>query len=433
MKSILAATALTMVLGFGAVALEPDEATYLTALYRHLHAHPELSFQETETAKRMAQEFRSIGFEVTEGVGQTGLFAVYRNGEGPTVMLRADMDALPVREETGLAFASTVVATTRDGITSPVMHACGHDVHMTGLVGTARALLRQKDQWKGTLVLIAQPAEELGLGALAMLRDGLYERAPLPDANIAFHVAADLPAGEVAIIPGFALANVDSVDITVRGIGGHGAYPHTTKDPIVIASHIVTALQTLVSRETSPLDSAVVTVGAFNAGTKHNIISNEAHLMLTVRSYSDETRQRLLDGIKRIAEAQARSFGMPDDRLPVVEIKEPYTPSTYNDPRLADQTLKAITAAIGDAKVVKRDPVMGGEDFSQYGRTRHNIPSVIYWVGAADPQAVRDAAKTGISLPSLHSAKFAPKADLAIPTAVASMTAAALAAFQSEG
>ncbi len=273
----------------------------LLDLYRDLHAHPELSFQEVRTAAALATRARALGFDVTEQVGRTGVVAVMRNGPGPVLMIRADMDALPLEEKTGLPYASRVRATTRDGIDSHVMHACGHDSHMAAWIGAAQALVAAKAAWSGTLVMILQPAEEIGLGARAMLDDGLFTRFPRPTHVIAFHDSAELPAGTIGYSPGWALANVDSVDLLVRGQGGHGAYPHTARDPIVIAARIVTSLQTLVSRERNPQDPAVVTVGSFVAGAKHNIIPDEAKLLITVRSYSDETRAALLAGIERIA------------------------------------------------------------------------------------------------------------------------------------
>lgn len=299
----------------------------LMELYRDLHANPELSFEEHETAAKLAKRMRDLGFEVTEGVGRTGVVSVMANGEGPTVLLRADMDGLPVVEQTGLPFASTVTATPASGVTTGVMHACGHDTHMAGFIGAAQLLVDHKDKWQGTLVMILQPAEEIGLGALAMIEDGLYTRFPKPDYALAFHdAAAPAPAGTIGYTPGYALANVDSVDITVKGVGGHGAYPHTTRDPIVLASAIVMKLQTVVSRNSSPLDPAVITVGSFHAGAKHNIISDEARLQLTVRSYSDESRQLLLDGIRRVARGEAITAGLPDDLMPTVTVEDPYTP-----------------------------------------------------------------------------------------------------------
>ncbi|MBD0426623.1 amidohydrolase [Aquisalinus flavus] len=403
---------------------------YLEGLYKTLHANPELSFMEVETARRMAAEFRKLGFDVTEGVGKTGVVGVMQNGDGPVVTLRADMDGLPVAEQTGLAYASKATGENRFGEVQPIMHACGHDVHMTSLIGAARQLVERKGEWSGTLILIAQPAEEIGLGARAMLDDGLYERFPRPDYVVALHDSASLAAGKVAYTPGWALANVDSVDIYVRGIGGHGAYPQTTKDPVVIGASIVTALQTLVSREISPLEPAVVTVGAFNAGAKHNIISDEAHLQLTVRSYTDEVRARLLDGIQRIARAQAASAGLPEDLYPRIEIEEDYTPSTYNDPALAERLAGRFRDRFGEENVIQADPVMGGEDFAWYGRLEPKIPTMIFWIGAVAPGKVAAAQAGGDPLPSLHSPFFAPQPRPTILTGVEAMTAAALDLLQ---
>src|SRR5918997_6762346 len=294
----------------------------LMALYRDLHANPELSMQEARTPAKLAPELRKLGFKVTEKVGKTGVVAVMKNGPGPVLMIRADMDGLPVVEQTGLPFASKVRAVARSGVETGVMHACGHDTHMSAFVGTARRLAAMKDQWSGTLVMILQPGEETGEGAKAMLDDGLYTRFPKPQYALAFHDAAALPAGVIGVTPGYALANVDSVDILVHGVGGHGAYPHTTRDPIVLASRIVTTLQTLVSRENDPQEPAVVTVGSFQAGTKHNIISDEARLQLTVRSYTPEVRKQLLEGIKRIARGEAIAAGIPENKMPEVTYRE---------------------------------------------------------------------------------------------------------------
>ena len=400
----------------------------LMEIYKDLHANPELSFQEVRTAKKLADEARRLGFEVTEKVGRTGVVAVMKNGEGPTVMLRADMDALPVTEQTGLPYASKVIATTQDGIKTGVMHACGHDTHMTGWVASARYLSANKDKWSGTLVMILQPAEEIGAGALAMLEDGLYTRFPKPDYALAFHDASGLPAGIVGYASGFAMANVDSVDITVRGVGGHGAYPHATKDPVVLASRIVTSLQTLVSRELNPLDPGVVTVGSFHAGSKHNIISDEAKLLLTVRSYSDESRKLLIDGIERIALGEAVAAGFPEDIKPIVNHREEeFTPATFNDPEFVQPLSNLFKKQFGEARVLSLPPVMGGEDFSRYRREDpKNIKSFLFWVGGVS-QAKYDAAKaSGEKLPSLHSPFWAPEADKVIATGAEAMVAAAL-------
>lgn len=427
----------------------PKADADLIAIYKQLHENPELSFKEAKSSAIMAAELERLGFDVTTGLGQDwvvekamrdvgvvkpgvggyGVVGVLRNGEGPTVLIRADMDALPLPEKTGFDFASRVQSETWTGVESPAMHACGHDIHMTSWIGTARRLAAAKDQWSGTLVMIAQPAEEIGLGARAMLADGLYSRFPKPDYNIALHVSASAPAGTVVYTKGYAMANVDSVDIKVKGVGGHGAYPHTTRDPVLVASHIVTALQSLVSRNTNPQDSAVVTVGSFKAGAKHNIISDEATLLLTVRSYDDETRQMLLDGIQRIARAQAAAFDAPE---PEITIESDYTPALFNDPILSSRAMGAVADAIGAENVSEVPAVMGGEDFSQYGRTEDGIPGLLFWVGAVSPERIAEAENGGLPLPSLHSPFFAPDYDPTIATGVEAMTAAALELFRQD-
>jgi hippurate hydrolase len=399
----------------------------LMALYRDLHASPELSMQEVRTPAKLAPEMRKLGFTVTEKVGKTGVVAVMRNGPGPVLMLRADMDGLPVVEQTGLAFASKVRATARSGVETGVMHACGHDTHMTAWIGAARRLATMKDQWTGTLVMILQPGEETGEGAKAMLDDGLYTRFPKPSHVVAFHDAAALPAGVIGITPGYALANVDSVDISVKGIGGHGAYPHTTKDPIVLASRIVGTLQTLVARENNPADPAVVTVGSFQAGAKHNIISDEARLQLTVRSYTPEVRKLLLDGIRRIARGEAIAAGMPEDRMPQVTIREAeFTPATFNTPPLSERALALFQQRFGAERAIKTPAVMGGEDFSRFWLADKSVESLIFWVGGT-PKAKWDAAGGNAQkLPSLHSPFWAPEAEAVISTATEALTLAAL-------
>ncbi len=401
-----------------------EDMPELLSLYRDLHANPELSMQEFETSAKLAERMRILGFEVTEKVGNTGVVAVLRNGEGPTVMLRADMDGLPVEEQTGLPYASTRRGVPVSGVESGIMHACGHDTHMTAWIGTAQLLAERTDDWAGTLVMILQPAEETGEGAKAMLEDGLFTRFPKPDYAIAFHDAAQFQAGMIGYSPGFALANVDSVDITVKGIGGHGAYPHTTKDPIVLASGMVMKLQTLVSRESSPLDPAVVTVGSFNAGTKHNIISDEAKLQLTVRSYSDASRELLREGIARIAKGEAIAAGMPEDRMPVVTFRDDeFTPSTFNSIDFTEEMMALMRSSFGEAGVQQVPSVMGGEDFGRFLREDpENIQSLIFWVGGV-PQADFEAAQAGEKkLPSLHSPFWAPDAEKVIATATEAMT-----------
>jgi hippurate hydrolase len=453
-KKILLAAAASI--AFCAPAVAEDKALadavaadypYVFELYKHFHANPELSFKEVESSKRLATELKTLGFDVTTGVGDKwtkakakadagkvnagvggyGVVAVMKNGEGPTLMMRADMDALPLEEKTGVPYSSKVKSADYKGQDAPVMHACAHDSHMAILVGTARRLVAMKDQWKGTLVLIGQPAEEIGLGAMAMLNDGLYSKFPKPDYVIAEHTSGWDPAGAVTYTSGYTLANVDSVDIIVKGVGTHGSAPHTGKDPIVVGAQIVNALQTLISRETNPLDSGVVTVGSFQAGYKHNIIPDQATLKITVRSYKDEVRRHLLEGIKRIAIAQAQSAGLPADLMPEVKIENDYTPSTYNDPALTTRVMGAVAKSVGETRVYARAPSMGGEDFSQFARTPDKIPTVIMWVGGVDPAAFRAGQDgTGPIPPGNHSPLFAPVPGPTLKTGVQAMTAAAL-------
>ena len=397
----------------------------LMTLYRDLHANPELSMQEVRTPAKLAPEMRKLGFTVTEHVGKTGVVAVMKNGPGPVLLLRADMDALPVKEQTGLPFASTVIGKLPDGTDTPVMHACGHDTHITTWLGTARRLAAMKDQWSGTVVMILQPGEERVMGAKAMLEDGLFTRFPKPDYLLAFHDSASLPAGVVGVTPGYALANVDTVNIDVKGIGGHGAFPQTTKDPIVLASRIVMALQTLVSRENDPAQPAVVTVGSFHSGTKSNIIPDDAKLALTVRSYAPETRKLLLDGIRRIARGEAIAAGLPDDKMPVVEIEEPSAPATFNTPQLTEHLLQLFESHFGADRVVETKGIMGAEDFSRFWLADPSKQSTIFWVGGV-PQAKWDATPDKTKLPSLHSPLWAPDADAVISTATEALTVAAL-------
>jgi hippurate hydrolase len=399
----------------------------LLAIYRDLHAHPELSFQELRSAGIMAAAAREAGFAVTEKVGRTGVVAVLRNGPGPTVMIRADMDALPVTEQTGLPFASKLRATLASGVESGVMHACGHDTHMTAWIATARLLAARRGEWSGTLVMIAQPAEEIGEGARAMLADGLYTRFPKPDHVLAFHDSSDLAAGVLAATSGYAMANADSIDILVRGVGGHGAAPHATKDPVVLASAIVMRLQTLVSREMNPVDPAVVTVGSIHGGAKHNITPDEVRLQLTVRSYSDETRTRLIEGIRRVAAGEAMASGMPADRMPVVTVQERYTRSTFNTPAFTAQVMGQFRDHFGAARVVDLPPAMVAEDFGEYGRADpEKIGSLLFRVGAVPPGRIAAAKRGEIALPSLHSPFFAPDAEAVIGTAAEALTLAAM-------
>jgi hippurate hydrolase len=426
---MLAAAAMTVPSAASAAALSDAiraDMPQLMNLYRDIHQHPELSMQEARTPGLLAPEMRKLGFEVTEHVGKTGVVAVMKNGPGPVLLIRADMDALPVKEQTGLPFASNVRGRTLDGVDTYVMHACGHDTHVATWLGTARRLAAMKNQWSGTVVMILQPGEELVMGAQAMLDDGLFKRFPKPDYLLAFHDSASLPAGVIGVTPGYALANVDTVNIDVKGVGGHGAYPQNTKDPIVLASRIVTALQTLVSRENDPQQPAVVTVGSFHAGTKSNIIPDDAKLALTVRSYTPETRKLLVDGVRRIVRGEAIAAGLPEDKMPTVEIEQPSADATFNTPQLSDRLLKLFGSHFGAARVVETKPIMASEDFSRYWLADKSKQSTIFWVGGV-PQAKWDAVKGDtLKLPALHSALWAPDADAVISTATEAMTVAAL-------
>ena len=421
-RTLLRALALALLCAGAARAAQPaipfgsaiDELLpELVKGYEDLHRNPELSAHEEKTARTLATRLTALGYEVTSGVGGTGVVGVLRNGTGPTVLLRTDLDALPVQEKTGLAYASTATARDDGGAMVSVMHACGHDIHMTCWLGTAALFARARDRWQGTLVLIGQPAEETGSGARAMIADGVLERFPKPDFAVAIHDSADLPSGRVGYTSGFALANVDSVDVTIHGVGGHGAYPHTTVDPIVIAARTVVALQTIVSRENNPLDPAVVTVGSIHGGTKHNIVPDEVRLQITVRSYKPEVREHLLAAIRRIVKAEAEAAGAPS--APTVTISEG-TSATYNDPTLTQRAAAALRRALGDERVAEMQPVMGGEDFSAIGLA--GIPSAIFWVGAVEPAKYARAKAAKESLPSLHSPFFAPDAAPTIRTGV---------------
>jgi hippurate hydrolase len=395
----------------------------LEALYKHIHANPELSRQEVQTAARLAKELKALGFTVTEKVGGTGVVGVLKNGDGPTVLVRTDLDALPVTESTGLPYASKLRVRDKNDNEVGVMHACGHDMHMTCWVGTARVLVSLKDRWQGTLVFIGQPAEEVGAGARMMLEDGLFKRFPRPDYCLALHSAADLPHGTVGFTVGQALANVDAVDITVRGKGGHGAAPHTTVDPVVLAARIVLDLQTIVSRETNPTDPAVVTVGSIHGGSKHNIIPSEVKLQLTVRTTKDSVRKLTLEAIERIVKAAAQGARAPE---PVIKVDpEEFTPALVNDRKLAERTVAVFKEVFGADKVRERQPVMGGEDFARYGR--EGVPIFLFWLGTMAPERIAEAAKEGGKpLPSLHSDLYYPIPEPSIKTGVLGMSMAVL-------
>ena len=382
-------------------------------LYMDLHAHPELSLHEVNTAAKLAARLRELGYEVTEKVGGTGVVGILRNGAGPTIMLRTELDALPVEEKTGLPYASTVHTKDDGGHDVPVMHACGHDVHMAAWVGTATIMAQTKKDWHGTLVLVAQPAEERGLGAKAMIADGLFTRFPKPDVGVALHTSNNLPAGKVGFTPEYALSNADTVNITIYGKGGHGAKPETTVDPIVIAARAVLALQTVVSREIKPGDPAVITVGYIQGGTKQNIIPDEVQLGLTVRSYTSDVRKHLLSAIERIVKAEAEAAGAP--KAPLVQEVESID-AVYNDPKLDERLRRVLIEALGRENVEQLPPNMASEDYSAF--VQAGVPSFYFSLGVANPAKFTEAKASGVELPSNHSPFFAPDMEPSLKTAI---------------
>ena len=405
------------------------------AIYKDIHSHPELSGREERTSALVAKELRAAGCEVIENFGRYdkpnlkcyGVVGVMKNGTGPTVLVRTDMDALPVQEQTNASYASKVTAQNIEGKEVPVMHACGHDIHMSSFIGTARALQRVKDRWSGTILFIGQPAEEMVGGARAMLNAGLYNRFGKPNYCLGLHDDAEIEYGKIGVTEGYACANVDSVDVIAKGIGGHGAYPHKTKDPVVLSAEMINAWQTIASRENNPLDPIVVTVGSIHGGTKHNIIPDEVKMQITVRTYKPDVRQRVLSAIADIAKGCAIAGGFPADRMPEVNVlKDEAVMAMYNNPELARRVAGALKAAIGNDNVISKDPTMGGEDFSEFSLPDHSIPAFMFSVGAVDPAKVADSKKNGTALPSLHSSKFLPVAEPTIRTAIIGMTAAVL-------
>jgi hippurate hydrolase len=394
----------------------------LVTLYKDLHAHPELAFHELRSAGIMAAEARAAGFEVTEKVGRTGVVAVLKNGKGPIVLIRADMDALPVKEATGLPYASVALGQYDDGPMTPVMHACGHDIHMAVWIGTARWLAEHRKVWRGTVVMIGQPAEEASGGARVMLADGLLTRFPKPDFALALHDNSTLPAGQVSVPLFRALSISSSMDIVVKGVGGHGAYPATTKDPVALAGRIITALQTIISRENDPFQPAVITVGSIHGGTKHNIIPDEVALQLTIRSYDSVQQQRLIDSIKRVVNGEAIAAGIPERLMPSFR-GGTFGQPTLNDTPMATRLKAQFEAKLGKDRVVDLDPSMASEDFQYFG-LEAKIPSVIYWLGGVGKAQWEAANAGGPAIPSLHNSGWAPDPAPTIATGVESMTAA---------
>lgn len=389
-----------------------EDMTYLVEFYKERHRNPEISLQEKNTAKALATELRATGFKVTENFGGYGIVAILKNGKGPTILYRTDLDALPMNEKTNLKYSSQLT-TEYNGQSVGTMHSCGHDVHMTTLLGTARAMVQIKDQWKGTLMLIGQPAEEIGAGAKMMIDNGLYNQFGVPDYGIGLHSSPTIPAGQAGIADGYTMANAESIDIIVKGIGAHGASPHMSIDPVVVASMIIMDLQTIVSRSLKPTESAVVTVGAIKGGTKHNIIPDEVTLQLTVRTYAEETRLFVHKRIKEISRGVAIAAGLPEDKMPEVIIPEVFTPANYNDPELTRKIKTSASKAIGSENVVYAEPQMVAEDFARFGQTPEDVPTVLFWLGTVTNKKIQSG-----NLPGLHSPFYFPEPEKSIETGV---------------
>lgn len=406
----------------------------LEQLYKYLHSHPELSSQEKNTSERIAEELRKCGFEVAARIGGYGVVGVFKNGTGPTVMLRTEIDALPIEERTGLDYASKVRAVDADGKEVPVMHACGHDIHMTIFIGTAYLLTHLKKHWKGTLVMVGQPAEEIGKGAKAMITDGLFNRFPRPDCILALHSNPYFPAGKVTYIEGSATANVDSVEIIIRGVGSHAAYPNAAKDPIVIAAQVVLALQTIVSREIYPLHSAIITVGSIHGGTSSNIIPGEVRLQLDFRYFHHYLRNKIIQAIKRITRGIALASGIPENLMPIVVVNEESSiPGVYNDPELTRRIVKALEVVLGKENVIESSAVLNSDDFGQYCKVEPRIPLTIFSLGARDPTLHEEDKKVDKPLPELHSPYFAVLPEPTIKTGIKAMIAAILELMKKDG
>ncbi len=397
-------------------------------IYKHFHQYPELSFMEFKTSEKLSDELEKLSFKITRNVGGNGFVGLMQNGQGPVIMIRTDLDALPLEEKTGLPFASKVIMPDSDGTEMQVMHACGHDMHMTVWLGTAKILAALKDDWKGTLMMIAQQAEEKSGGADAMIADGLFTRFPLPDYAMAYHVSAELPAGSIGYRPGPFLAGVSSVDITVHGIGGHGAMPHRAVDPIVLASRMVLAYQTIPSREINPLEPAVVTVGSIHGGTVHNIIPDEVKMQLTVRYYNDETYEHIISGLRRISNGIAESAGLPEDLYPEVTPLG-QTPPVINDEKLTNDAVTSFRSILGSENVIEVEPVTAGEDFARYGRTDDKVPIAMFWLGTVSEEKFNAHLDQEIPLPGLHNPEFYPDFSPTYETGVRAMARAAIDLF----
>jgi hippurate hydrolase len=401
-------------------------------IYTDLHQNPELSLMEFETSKKMADQLIKMGFEVTTNIGGNGVVGLLKNGPGPTIMLRTDMDALPISERTGLPYASKAVMKDSQGNASPLMHACGHDMHMTLWLGTLQALSKLKKEWKGTIMAIAQPAEEVSGGSAQMIADGLFKKFPTPDYALAYHVAADIPAGKIGYVPGSFAAGVNNADIYVYGIGGHGAMPHTAIDPVVLSAQIIMGLQTIVSRDINPVDPAVVTVGSIHGGTKHNIIPEEVKMELTLRFFTDEVYSQIQESIYRICDGMAKAAGVPDDLLPLVLIGDQYTPPTTNDPGLVNRAVSSMKDILGDDNIIRAGLGTAAEDFGKYGRTEEKVPIAMFLCGSIAPERYEKIIESGNLPPALHNPAYYPDFEPTYRSGVAAMTRAMIDLFNIE-
>ncbi|MBN1251526.1 MAG: amidohydrolase [Bacteroidales bacterium] len=397
--------------------------------YKDLHQNPELSLYEQETSKKIATKLKEIGYNVTDNFGGYGVVGILKNGKGPTLLIRTDMDALPIEEKTNLDYASTKITKDNEGVKTPIMHACGHDMHMTVFIGTATTLFEMQKHWKGTLILIAQPAEEVSKGAKAMLKAGLFEKFPIPDYCLALHVNPNIESGKVGLNSGPFFASVDMLDITVFGLGGHGAIPDKTVDPIVLAARMVLAFQTIVSREVAPLETAVVTVGSINGGTKHNIIPDKVKMQLTIRTYSNDLRNKIIESLKRISKGIAISAGLEEDKYPIVFVRDENAPPVLNDVELTKKVKTAFEKILGEDNIIEVQPTMAGEDFSIYGNTKEKVPICMFWLGAVSEKKIAEYEKNNKMLPSLHSPYFSPDVEKTMKTGIKAMSGAAMSIF----
>ena len=398
--------------------------------YKYLHAHPELSLMEFETSEKMASHLEGMGFELTRNFSGNSLVGVLENGDGPVIMLRTDMDALPIKEKTGLPYASRMIREDAEGNSSPAMHACGHDMHMTLWLGTLNTLVQMRDQWSGTIIALAQQAEEISAGAGRMIEAGLFNKFPVPDYALAYHVNAALPAGSIGYYPGPIFGGVSSVDIHVYGYGGHGAMPHTTIDPVVLASRMVLAIQTLVSREIEPFQPAVVTVGSIHGGSKHNVIPERVDMQLTVRFFEDSVYEQIIEGLERITRGIALSAGLPEDKIPEVIPLEGLTPPVANDPGLVNRAVVSMQEMLGKGNIHRVNPSTVGEDFGMYGRSEEQVPIALFWLGAVEHEKYKDYMEKGTPLPGLHNAAFHPDFYPAFRGGVAAMARTMIDLFE---